>query len=167
MPWTEITRRQYRRDAELEREREIEKLHAKIGQLSVERDLFGQEVRKMSAPDRTTLLACGHPTLSIRRQCWLLGLARSGVYRAARTKSDREYRLPLAPRALQILDRAEKLSTGGAFVFAGRRPDRPMSNMVFQSLSVSPGMKRRVQTTAYSTDQESDSRITKVMRFIA
>jgi hypothetical protein len=33
------------------REREVEKLHAKIGQLTVER-FFSQEVRKMSQPDR-------------------------------------------------------------------------------------------------------------------
>jgi hypothetical protein len=32
-------------------EREIEKLHAKIGQLIVQRDFFSQEVRNMSAPD--------------------------------------------------------------------------------------------------------------------
>src|ERR1700751_6234857 len=40
------------RDAEAGREREIEKLHAKIGQLTVERDFFGTEGRKRSAPDR-------------------------------------------------------------------------------------------------------------------
>jgi transposase len=40
------------RDAETAHEREIERLHAKIGQLTVERDFFSQEVRKMSAPDR-------------------------------------------------------------------------------------------------------------------
>ena len=48
------------------------------------------EVRKMSDPDRTTLLARGHPTLSIRRQCGLLGLARSGVYRPGRIANDDE-----------------------------------------------------------------------------
>ena len=35
---------------------EIERLHAKIGQLTVERDFFAQEVRKMSAPDRRAML---------------------------------------------------------------------------------------------------------------
>ena len=80
-------------DAEADREREIEKLHAKIGQLSVERDFFGQEVRKMSAPDRRTLLAPDHPALSIRRQCGLLGLARSGVYRPSRIANDDELAL--------------------------------------------------------------------------
>jgi putative transposase len=37
----------------------------------------------MSAPDRTAMLDRVHPGLSIRRQCRLLGLARSNVYRAA------------------------------------------------------------------------------------
>ena len=36
----------------------------------------------MSAPDRRALLDRGHERLSVRRQCALLGLARSGVYRA-------------------------------------------------------------------------------------
>lgn len=35
----------------------------------------------MSTPDRRSMLDRGHPTLSIRCQCRLLGLARSGVYR--------------------------------------------------------------------------------------
>jgi putative transposase len=37
----------------------------------------------MSTPDRRAMLERGHPTLSIRGQCRLLGLARSGVYRPA------------------------------------------------------------------------------------
>jgi putative transposase len=37
----------------------------------------------MSAPDRTAMLDRVHPGLSIRRQCRLLGLARSNVYRTA------------------------------------------------------------------------------------
>ena len=36
----------------------------------------------MSAPDRRARLDLRHKTLSVRRQCALLGLARSGVYRA-------------------------------------------------------------------------------------
>jgi putative transposase len=37
----------------------------------------------MSTPDRRAMLERDHPTLSIRGQCRLLGLARSGVYRPA------------------------------------------------------------------------------------
>jgi putative transposase len=47
----------------------------------------------MSAPDRKMLLDPAHPRLSIRRQCSLLGLARSGVYRPARIANDDELAL--------------------------------------------------------------------------
>ena len=37
----------------------------------------------MSAPDRRARLDRDHERLSVRRQCTLLGLARSGVYRSS------------------------------------------------------------------------------------
>jgi hypothetical protein len=40
----------------------------------------------MSIPDRRAWLDRAHSTLSIRRQCRLLGLARSGVYRTPAPK---------------------------------------------------------------------------------
>ncbi len=42
----------------------------------------------MSAPDRRALLDRDHPALSIRRQCALLGVARSGVYRPQPANDD-------------------------------------------------------------------------------
>ena len=42
----------------------------------------------MSTPDRRAMLDRDHPTLSIRGQCRLLGLARSGVYRPAPAHDD-------------------------------------------------------------------------------
>jgi putative transposase len=42
----------------------------------------------MSKPDREALLDRGHPTLSVRRQCALLGLSRSGVYRPQAPAND-------------------------------------------------------------------------------
>ncbi len=42
----------------------------------------------MSVPDRRVLLDRGHGRLSIRRQCALLGVARSGVYRPLRPAND-------------------------------------------------------------------------------
>ena len=42
----------------------------------------------MSAPDRRARLDRGHERLSVRRQCALLGLARSGVYRAPPVRED-------------------------------------------------------------------------------
>jgi putative transposase len=47
----------------------------------------------MSAPDRRARLVRGHPALSLRRQCALLGLARSGVYREPATANDNEFAL--------------------------------------------------------------------------
>jgi putative transposase len=42
----------------------------------------------MSAPDRRALVDRGHAELSIRRQCALLGVARSGVYRPSPTAAN-------------------------------------------------------------------------------
>ena len=42
----------------------------------------------MSAPDRRAKLDWDHPTPSLRRQCALLGVARSGVYRQRRAAND-------------------------------------------------------------------------------
>ena len=42
----------------------------------------------MSKPDRMAMLERGHPKLSMRRQCTLLGLARSGVYRPGSVAND-------------------------------------------------------------------------------
>jgi len=44
----------------------------------------------MSAPDRRAKLVRNHPHLSVRRQCAMLGIARSGVYRAPRPANDDE-----------------------------------------------------------------------------
>ena len=44
----------------------------------------------MSAPDRRAKLDRDHPRLSIRRQCAMLGIARSSVYRPARATNDNE-----------------------------------------------------------------------------
>jgi len=47
----------------------------------------------MSAPDRRAKLDRNHPHLSIRRQCAMFGIARSGVYRPARAANDNELAL--------------------------------------------------------------------------
>lgn len=44
----------------------------------------------MSAPDRRAKLDRNHPELSIRRQCEMLHVARSGVYRAPRAANDND-----------------------------------------------------------------------------
>jgi putative transposase len=97
------------RDAEADREREIEKLHAKIGQLTVAR-FFSQEVRQMSASDRRALIDRDAPSPSIRRQCALLGVARSSVYRPPRPANDND---------LALMRRIDELYT--AWPFLGSR----------------------------------------------
>ena len=39
--------------------------------------------------------------------------------------------MPLAPRAVEIIERAKSLSTSSGFVFPGRSVGKPLSNMVF------------------------------------
>jgi putative transposase len=65
----------------------------------------------MSAPDRRVLVDRGHPALSIRRQCALLGVARSGVYRAPPAANDDD--------DLAMMRRIDELFT--AWPFLGSR----------------------------------------------
>lgn len=51
---------------------------------------------------------------------------------ATRMKSHREHRVPLSPRALAIV--REALKAGDEYVFAGRYPGKPMSNMAMLQL---------------------------------
>jgi transposase-like protein len=51
---------------------------------------FSQEVRKMSAPDRRAMLDRADKSLSVRRQCALLSVARSGVYRERKPANDND-----------------------------------------------------------------------------
>jgi putative transposase len=65
----------------------------------------------MSAPDRRAKLDRNHPYLSIRRQCAMLGIARSGVYRPARAANDNE---------LALLRRIDELFTRWPFLGSRR-----------------------------------------------
>ena len=54
-----------------------------------------------------------------------------------RMKAGREHRVPLAPRAMEILDKLtlfRKSDSSEGFVFPSRRPDRPFSNMTMQMM---------------------------------
>jgi len=64
----------------------------------------------MSAPDRRGMLDRADEKLSIRRQCALLGLARSGVYRPSRPANDND---------LSLMRRIDELFT--AWPFLGSR----------------------------------------------
>ena len=64
----------------------------------------------MSTPDRRAMLERDHPALSIRGQCRLLGIARSGVYRPAAANDDAD---------LAVMRRIDALFT--AWPFLGSR----------------------------------------------
>lgn len=56
---------------------------------------------------------------------------------APRMKAHRQHRVPLSPRALAVLDEMQAARQGDnpdAFVFAGSKPGKPLSNMAFLML---------------------------------
>jgi len=65
----------------------------------------------MSAPDRRAKLDRDHPQLSIRRQCAMLGLARSGVYRLPHPANDDD---------LTLMRRIDELFTRWPFLGSRR-----------------------------------------------
>jgi putative transposase len=75
----------------------------------------------MGAPDRRAKLDRAHGDLSIRRQCAMLGLARSGVYRKPRPANDNE---------LEAMRRIDALFTARSF-FGARRIARTLSEEGF------------------------------------
>jgi transposase-like protein len=60
-------------------EADVTRLHAKIGQLVVER-FFCEGLRSMTVERRRAIMRPDHATLSIVRQCALLSISRSGLY---------------------------------------------------------------------------------------
>lgn len=52
----------------------------------------------------------------------------------ARIKAGREHRVPLSPRCIEIVKRAQQLAGDSAFVFPGRGGKVPLSNMAFLML---------------------------------
>src|SRR5258707_5731590 len=72
---------------------------------------FSAEVRKMSTPDRRGMLDRADKALSIRRQCMLLGIARSGVYRPPRPANDND---------LALMRRIDELFTASPFLGSRR-----------------------------------------------
>jgi integrase len=52
----------------------------------------------------------------------------------ARMKAGREHRVPLSARVVEILTRARECADSGHYVFPGRTPAKPLSNMAFLML---------------------------------
>ncbi|MBW7950057.1 MAG: IS3 family transposase [Pseudorhodoplanes sp.] len=78
---------------EQNRDAELTKLHAKIGQLVVERDFLFESLRSLSLDRRKTMIDPGHPRLSIVRQCELASISRSSFYRQPAAESELTLRL--------------------------------------------------------------------------
>ena len=49
----------------------------------------------------------------------------------SRMKAGRKFRVPLAPRCIKILERAEELSDDGLYIFPGQSVEKPLSTMAF------------------------------------
>src|SRR5262249_29140375 len=76
------------------------------------------------------------PEIDMQNKVWTIP--------ASRIKAGKEHRVPLAPRSIAILKEMTKAGTGeagsGEFVFSGRRPKQPLSNMAL--LAVLKRMER-------------------------
>src|SRR6516165_1735820 len=83
----------------------------------------------MSASDRRAKLDREHPDLSIRRQCQMLSLARSGVYRAPRPANDND---------LEAVRRIAKTLNRDGFPIDRKRVGRLMRKMGIEALGPKP-----------------------------
>ena len=81
-------------------ESEVRDLHAKIGELTVERDFFSQRAQAMSRGERKAMITRDAPELSLSRQCRLLSIGRSSFYYAPRGES---------PSSLALMRRIDEL----------------------------------------------------------
>jgi putative transposase len=98
----------------------------------------------MSIPDRRALIDRQDTRLSIRRQCWLLGVARSGVYRPAAPANDNDF---LVMRRLDELftawpflgsRRMARMLGEGNLVINRKRVQRLMRKMGIAALGPKP-----------------------------
>ncbi|RXG86626.1 IS3 family transposase [Bradyrhizobium zhanjiangense] len=78
----------------------------------IEREFFSEVVRKMSALDRHVLVDHNYGELSVRRQCQLLGVARSSVYRPRSAANDND--------DLALMRRIDELFTSWTFLGSRR-----------------------------------------------
>ena len=83
-------------------ESEVRDLHAKIGELTVERDFLARGLGRqaMSRGERKAMITRDAPELSLSRQCRLLSIGRSSFYYAPRGES---------PSSLALMRRIDEL----------------------------------------------------------
>jgi putative transposase len=114
----------------------------------------------MSAPDRRGRLDRDHSDLSVRRQCVLLGVARSSVYRPPRPANDNDLMLMrridelfkawpfLGSRRLTVLLRAEGYSINR------KRVRRLMRRMGISALAPKPKTTKPAFAEGDNADQD-------------
>jgi len=83
---------------------------------------FSQEVRKMSAPDRRALVD-RNDAVSIRKQCVLLGVARSRFYRPPRPANDDDLALTRRIDGMAV----SRLTADGGDAAGGGARDQPQT----------------------------------------
>ncbi|MGH7015410.1 MAG: IS3 family transposase [Stellaceae bacterium] len=98
----------------------VHELHAKIGELAVERDFLAQGARSLPRTERTEMID-GGGKLSVKRQCELLGLNRTGVYYTPR---------PVPEADLQLMRRIDELHLRWPF-YGARRLARELAKEGF------------------------------------
>jgi integrase len=100
------------------------------------------ETLRATDANEMTKLALEFLILTAGRTSEVIGARWTEIDRKAKTwtipgdriKAGREHRVPLSPRCLKLLERAEALADGGPFVFPGRYPQKPLSSMAFLML---------------------------------
>ena len=99
---------------------------------------FMQALREADAGDVVRLafeftILCAARTSETLNAAWTeIDLeAKTWTLPGPRMKAGLEHRVPLSPRCIEILDRTKALSDDGPYVFPGRSPKKPLSNMVF------------------------------------
>jgi integrase len=120
----------------LPRSRQIASHHAALPYAHVSAFL---ETLRASAAGDSPKIAFEFLILTATRTSEVVGARWEEIDRAAkmwtipatRIKAGREHRVPLSPRCLELLDRAEILADGSPYVFPGRSAKKPLSNMAF------------------------------------
>ena len=113
---------------------------------------FLETLRAANARESVTLafeftILCATRTTETLHATWpeIDREAKTWTIPGVRMKPGSDHRVPLAPRCIEILERAQALSDGGPYVFPGQTASTPLSNTVF--LMTLWRMKRRDITT--------------------
>ena len=125
------------KDADATKDKLIAQLYEKVGRLEMELDWLQKKSRAVS-DDLRHLIEPEHPTLSIRRQCELLGVPRSSFYYEP---------VPESPDNLALIGQIDALYTQWPF-FGSRKiahqlstPDQPVNRKRVQRLMRQMGIQ--------------------------